>query len=290
MSAAIGKRWTSFAALFAGPFAWTMLFLVIPYLIMFAVSFWSRKFPLFVPDFQFDNYAQIFTQPQYAQVLWRTFKISSIVAICSVLLGYPIAYYLAFCIKSERWRMALYMAVIVPLWVSYLLRAYIWKTILGTTGVLNSFLVYTGLLSQPSDLFLYNQFAMIITLTYIFIPFVVMPVFASLEKIPRNLIEASHDLGEGPFATFTKVILPLSVSSIIAGMTLTFCLCFGDFVAPTLVGGPNGIMISNILQSQFGAALHWPLGAAISTVILIIVLTVLAISDRFERAGKINLG
>jgi spermidine/putrescine transport system permease protein len=290
MNAFKRRRWLSFAAIFAGPFAWTMTFLVIPYIIMFAVSFYSRKFPLFVPDFQFGNYAQIFTEPQYVQVLIRTLKIATAVAVSALALGYPIAYYLAFCIQSQRMKLALYMAVIVPLWVSYLLRAYIWKTILGTTGVLNSLLIYTGLLSKPSDLFLYNQFAMVITLTYIFIPFMVMPVYASLEKIPKQLIEASHDLGEGPFATFLKVILPLSAGSIIAGMTLTFCLCFGDFVAPTLVGGPDGIMIANILQTQFGAALNWPLGAAISTIIMIIVLTVLAISERFEQTGKVNLG
>jgi spermidine/putrescine transport system permease protein len=290
VNALLRRKWLSFAAIFAGPFAWTILFLVIPYLIMFAVSFWSRKFPLFVPDFQFGNYAQIFTEPQYVQVLIRTLKISSLVAVCAVALGYPIAYFLAFCIQSERMKLLLYMAVIVPLWVSYLLRAYIWKTLLGTSGVLNSFLISAGILDKPSDLFLYNQAAMIITLTYIFIPFVVMPVYASLEKIPKNLIEASHDLGEGPFATFTNVILPLSAGSIIAGMTLTFCLCFGDFVAPTLVGGPNGIMIANILQTQFGAALNWPLGAALSTIIMIIVLTVLAISERFENTGRVNLG
>lgn len=290
MNAFLKRRWMSFAVIFAGPFLWTLVFLVIPYLIMFAVSFYSRKFPLFVPDFQFGNYVQIFSEPQYVQVLYRTFKISALVALVSLALGYPIAYYLAFCIESERWKMAIYMAVIVPLWVSYLLRAYIWKTLLGTSGVLNSFLMSTGLISEPSDLFLYNQTAMVITLTYIFIPFMVMPIYAALEKIPRNLIEASHDLGEGPFQTFLKVILPLSVGGILAGATLTFCLCFGDFVAPTLVGGPDGIMISNILQSQFGASLNWPLGAAISTIILLIVLGVLALSDRLERTGRVNLG
>lgn len=290
MTTATNRKWLSFAAIFSTPLAWTTVFLIIPYIVMFAVSFWSRQFPLFVPDFQFGNYAQIFTEPQYVAVLWRTLKIATVVSLCALALGYPIAYYLAFCVESERMKTLLYMAVIVPLWVSYLLRAYVWKTILGTSGVLNSFLVYTRLLDSPSDLFLYNQFAMVITLTYIFVPFMVMPIYASLEKIPKQLIEASYDLGEGPFQTFLKVILPLSVGSIIAGMTLTFCLCFGDFVASTLVGGPNGIMIANILQSQFGAALNWPLGAALSAIIMIIVLTVLAISDRFERAGKVNLG
>jgi spermidine/putrescine transport system permease protein len=283
------RRWRFFLV-FSPPFLWTALFLIVPYAVMFAVSFYERQFPLFVPAFQFDNYVLIFSDRQYSLVLLRTLKIAIIVSAASLMLAYPVAYYLAFCIRSARIRMLLYMAVIVPLWVSYLLRAYIWKTILGTSGVLNSFLLSAGILSEPTDVFLYNQFSMAITLTYIFIPFMVMPIYASLEKIPASLIEASHDLGVGPFRTFLKVILPMSTNGIVAGLTLTFCLCFGDFVAASLVGGPNGAMVANVLQSQFGAALNWPLGAALSTVIMLIVLFVLFLSDRFERTERISLG
>ncbi len=271
------------------PVLWALIFLFIPYLIMFTYSFYLKKFPTFEPAFQFGNYAQLVTDAQYYQVLFRTAKISIMVGLFSVLLGYPFAYFLVFKIKSDRVRAMLYMAVIVPLWVSYLLRAYTWKTILGSEGILNSFLVWSGILDAPTDIFLYNQFSMVVTLTYIYVPFIVMPAYASLEKIPRSLIEASKDLGVRPLRTFWSITLPLSSPGIAAGMTIAFCLTFGDFIAPALVGGPNGFMIANVLTSQFGAALNWPLGAALSIVTLLIVLTIISLSDTLQRSGKLEL-
>lgn len=283
------RQRTGFWLLFTGPLAWTLLFMVIPYLVMAAISFWTRKFPLFVPDFQFGNYAQIFADPQYSSVLIRTTRIAAWVTVASALLGYPLAYFLVFVVRGQALRNLLYLAVIVPLWVSYLLRAYTWKIILGTNGALNSFLIWTGLIDQPLDAFLYNQLAMVITLTYIFIPFMVMPIYTALERIPRSLLEASEDLGIGPLGTFLRVILPLSAGGIIAGATMTFCLSFGDFVAPALVGGPNGTMVASTLQSLFGAALNWPLGSALAMVVLTIVLIVLQLSSRLDRAGRVSL-
>ena len=276
--------------LISGPLLWTLVFLFIPYLIMFSYSFYLTQFPLFIPAFQLGNYVQIFTEPQYYQVLLRTTKIAILVASSAVMLAYPLAYFLVFKIKSDRVRMVLYMAVIVPLWVSYLLRSYTWKTILGSEGVLNSFLVWVGILDKPTDIFLYNHFSMVVTLTYIFIPFMVMPIYTSLEKIPRNLVEASKDLGLGPIRTFLNVTLPLSMPGVIAGATFTYCLTFGDFIAPFLVGGPNGMMVANVITSQFGASMNWPLGAALSVIMLFVVLTIITVSDRFERAGRIDLG
>ena len=276
--------------LISGPLAWTLVFLFVPYLIMFSYSFYLTQFPFFIPAFQFGNYVQIFTEPQYYQVLLRTTKIAILVASSAVMLAYPLAYFLVFKIKSDRVRMVLYMAVIVPLWVSYLLRSYTWKTILGSEGVLNSFLVWIGILDKPTDIFLYNHFSMVVTLTYIFIPFMVMPIYTSLEKIPRNLVEASKDLGLGPIRTFLNVTLPLSMPGVIAGATFTYCLTFGDFIAPFLVGGPNGMMVANVITSQFGASMNWPLGAALSIIMLFVVLSIITISDRLERAGRIDLG
>jgi spermidine/putrescine transport system permease protein len=277
-------------ALAAGPVAWTTLFMFVPYAIMFTYSFYTKKFPVFVPDFQLGNYLTLFEDVQYRQVFVRTFRIAAAVSVASLLLAYPVAYCLVFKVASRRLRMIVYMAIIVPLWVSYLLRAYTWKTILGSQGVLNSFLIWAGILDEPSDLFLYSQLAIVITLVHIFIPFMFMPVFTALEKIPRSLLEASQDLGVGRLWTFLKVTLPLSMPGVVAGITFTFCLSFGDFIAPFLVGGPDGFMIANIVQSQFGTALNWPLGSAISIAILAIVLTVIALSDRIERAGRIDLG
>ena len=274
----------------SAPLLWMLAFLFIPYAVMFTYSFYSRQFPAIIPDFQFGNYLTLITDPQYYQVLLRTLKISVLVSLFALVIAYPLTYYLVFRIKSVRLRSILYIAVIVPLWVSYLLRAYTWKTILGSEGVLNSFLIWLGIISEPADIFLYSQFAMVIVLTYIYIPFLVMPVYVSLEKIPRNLIEASKDLGVGRWRTFWQVTLPLSVPGILAGMTFTFCLTMGDFVAPFLVGGPDGLMIANVVQSQFGTAFNWPLGSALSMVMLVIVLVIITASDRFERAGRLDLG
>lgn len=273
----------------SGPAAWMIMFLFIPYAVMFTYSFYSRQFPMIVPDFQLGNYLTLITDPQYYQVLLRTLKISLLVALLSAALAYPLTYFIVFKVRSAPIRLFLYFAVIVPLWVSYLLRAYTWKTILGSEGVLNSFLIWIGLLDEPAGLFLYSQFAMVIVLTYIYIPFVVMPLYTSLEKIPRNLIEASQDLGVQPFRTFLRVTLPLSLPGMLAGMTFAFCLTMGDFIAPFLVGGPDGLMIANVVQTQFGTAFNWPLGSALSMVMLAIVLFIISASDRFERAGRLDL-
>ncbi|MCB1447652.1 MAG: ABC transporter permease [Rhizobiaceae bacterium] len=278
-----------FAALFSMPLAWVILLLIVPYGIMISVSFWTRQFPLFYPDFQFGNYLQLFSDPQYTTVILRTLKIAALVTAGALFLGYPLAYFLVFTVRAGSLRNLLYMSVIVPLWVSYLLRAYTWKIILGTDGALNSLLVSLGIVDAPLDIFLYNQSAMVITLVYIFVPFMVMPLYTVLDNIPKRLIEASEDLGVGPFMTFWKVVLPLSLGGVIAGSTMTFCLAFGDFVAPVLVGGPDGTMVANLLQSQFGAALNWPLGSALATLILILVLILLQISSRLDRTGRINM-
>ncbi|MBU06075.1 MAG: spermidine/putrescine ABC transporter [Dehalococcoidales bacterium] len=276
--------------LISGPLLWVLAFLFVPYMIMFSYSFFILKYPTFVPAFQFGNYIQIFVDEQYYQVLFRTAKIAILVASSAVLLAFPLAYFLVFKIRSNRVRMILYMAVVIPLWVSYLLRAYTWKTILGSEGVLNSFLVWLGIVDQPTDIFLYNQFSMVLTLTYIFIPFMVMPIYSALEKIPLNLIEASKDMGVGPVRTFFSITLPLSMPGIIAGATFTFCLTFGDFIAPFLVGGPSGQMVANVITSQFGTSMNWPLGAALSIIMLVVVLTIITLSDRFEQAGRLDLG
>tara|TARA_R110002110_G_scaffold31590_3_gene111038 strand:- start:8995 stop:9861 length:867 start_codon:yes stop_codon:yes gene_type:complete len=283
---AISSRKLSSYLLLGIPILWIVVFMLVPYGVLLTYSFWIKKYPLFEPAFQLGNYITLFTDPQYAQVLMRTFKIAALVSIFSLLLSYPFAYFLVFRLKNNMVRVWLYMAVIAPLWVSYLLRAYTWKTILGNQGILNSFLMSVGITSEPSDIFLYNQFAMVLTLTYIFVPFMVMPIFTVLERIPRNLGEASFDLGVGPLRTFVKVTLPLSLPGIVAGFTLTFCLSFGDFIAPFLVGGPDGQLVANVIASQFGAALNWPLGSALSVIMLLIVLVIISLSDRVEQMGQ----
>jgi len=263
------------------PLLWVGLFLLVPYGLMFAHSFWLVQNGALVHQWNFSNYKELFTNPLYAEVLFRTMRIAGSVMVCSLLLGYPLAYYLSF--HSGARKELLYQLVIVPLWVSYLVRGYAWKTILGSDGVLNGFLQYLHITHAPVSFFLYSPFAVILTLTHIYTPFVFLPIYAALEHIPRPLVEASHDLGAGPFSTFFRVILPLSMPGLLAGATFAFVLSLGDFLAPLLVGGPSGTMIANIVQTLFGAVYDWPLGAAISVCILVITLLLLFLTERLEK-------
>jgi spermidine/putrescine transport system permease protein len=263
------------------PLLWVGLFLLLPYALMLAHSFWVVRDGLIVHEWNLQNYRTLATNPVYVEVLLRSMRIAASVTLCSLLLGYPLAYYLSFHAGARR--EILYQLVIVPLWVSYLVRGYAWKTILGSDGVLNGFLQYLHLTSAPVGFLLYSPFAVILMLTHIYTPFVFLPIYAALEHIPRRVVEASQDLGAGPFKTFLRVILPLSLPGLLAGATFAFVLSFGDFLAPLLVGGASGTMIANIVQSLFGAAYDWPLGAAISVCILLITVTLLFLTERLEK-------
>jgi len=265
----------------APPLLWVALFLLLPYALMFAHSFWLVRDGLIVHEWNLQNYAKLFQNPVYVAVLLRTMRIAASVTVLSLALGYPLAYYMSF--HAGPRKELLYQLVIVPLWVSYLVRGYAWKTILGSTGVLNGFLQYLHVTTEPVSFFLYSPFAVVLTLTHIYTPFVFLPLYASLEHIPRKLIEASHDLGAGPRVTFFRVILPLSLPGLLAGATFAFVLTLGDFLGPLLVGGPSSIMIANIVQSLFGTAYDWPLGAAISVCILVLTISLLFLTERLEK-------
>jgi len=263
------------------PLLWVGLFLLLPYALMFAHSFWLVRDGSLVHEWNLQNYAKLFHNPVYLEVLFRTMRIAASVTLFSLLLGYPLAYFMSF--EAGVRKELFYQLVIVPLWVSYLVRGYAWKTILGSDGVLNGFLQYFHVTKEPVGFFLYSPFAVVLMLTHIYTPFVFLPLYASLEHIPRNLIEASHDLGASPRATFFRVILPLSLPGLLAGATFAFVLTLGDFLGPLLVGGPSSIMIANIVQSLFGTAYDWPLGSAISVSILLLTISLLFVTERLEK-------
>jgi len=265
----------------APPLLWVGFFLLLPYALMFAHSFWAVRDGMLVNEWNLRNYQTLLSNPVYVGVLFRTMRIAASVTLFSLLLGYPLAYYLSF--HAGPRKELLYQLVIVPLWVSYLVRGYAWKTILGSDGVLNGFLQYLHISHEPVGYLLYSPFAVVLMLTHIYTPFVFLPIYAALEHIPRPLVEASQDLGASPRATFFRVILPLSMPGLLAGATFAFVLSLGDFLAPLLVGGPSGTMIANIVQSLFGAAYDWPLGASISVCILIITVSLLFMTERLEK-------
>ena len=264
------------------PLLWVALFLLGPYALLFCYSFWTvSPAQTIVHSWNLSNYRQLLTVPVYFETLLRSMWIAARVMLFALLLGYPLAYFLSFHAGARK--DLFYQLVIIPLWVSYLVRAYAWKTILGSDGVLNTLLQYLHLSKHPVEFLLYSPFAVVLTLTHIYTPFAFLPIYASLEHIPRNLVEASHDLGASPLQTFWRVILPLSIPGVLAGATFAFVLSLGDFLAPLLLGGPSGIMISNIVVSLFGAAYNWPLGAAISLCMLLLVVSLLFLSERLEK-------
>lgn len=263
------------------PLIWLSVFLFTPYVALFWNSFWKVDYGTIVHTFTWDNYINFFTNELYYGTLLKTLKIASLVTIFSVMLSYPLAYFINFKIKKNKQLM--YTLVIIPLWVSYLVRAYAWKIVLGQDGILNSLLISIGIIHKPLEVFLYSPYAVVLALTHIYTPWVLMSIYTSLEHIPRNLQEASKDLGAGRFRTFFQVILPLSLPGVIAGATFAFVLTMGDFLAPQLLGGTSSMMISNVVYSLFGVANNWPLGSTIGIVTLVLVLLILEVTHRLEK-------
>jgi spermidine/putrescine transport system permease protein len=219
------------------------------------------------------------------RLLWRSTIVSFQTSLWCILLSYPIAYYLVF--RAGARRMTLLTLIIIPAWTSYLLRILAWKLILGTEGVLNTFLLWVGWIEEPSPILLFSQTAVIVTLVYVWVPFVALPIFAALERMDKRLLEAASDLGSPPWYSFLRITLPLSLPGIIAGFLSVFIPTLGEYVTPLLVGGVNGIMYGNIIQDQFVRALNWPLGSLMSLVMLVALLPMFLL---FRRSDKVLQG
>ena len=261
---------------------WLLFFMVLPYTFILAQSFLETDmFGTVLYNFNLNSYTKIFTSELYYSTLLRTFGFAIIVAVLSIILSLPLAYYIAF--KAKKHKTLLYSIIVLPFWVSYIVRAYAWKIILGQTGILNSFLISIGLIDAPLEFLLYSDFATIVCLVYILTPFVAIPIYTSLEQIPKNLIEASKDLGANSWVTFCKVIFPLGLPGIISGGTFALVLTMGDFLAAFLLGGPQTLLISNIITNLFGTSNDRPLGSAVGIVILVLILILLEISGKFEK-------
>lgn len=265
----------------AAALLYTLVFIALPYAMITVFSFWEKDLYSIRPAFSLANYADAFGSDLYVRVIWNSITIATTVTFVAAILGYVLAYYLA--MYAQRWRNLLFFLLVVPLWTSFLLRAYIWTIILGREGILNAMLMDMGLIAEPTSLLLYNSFSICLALIYIFLPFVALPVYAALEKIPRSYIEASRDLGAPPIHTFLHVIFPLTIPALAAGATVVFCLSFGDFITPKLLGGSSNIMIANVIIGQFGAAFNWPFGSALAVVVLMVVFALLGLTSVIAR-------
>ena len=243
------------------------LFLAVPLAILFTLSFWEQDYVDIIPAFTADNYAKFFEREIYSLLLGRSILMSLCVATATILLAYPMAYCLAFRIK--RAKIMWLILITVPFWTSFLLRVFAWKITLGYQGVINQGLINLGFIEEPLQFLLYNPIAVVITLTHAWAAFAILPIYVSLEKIDRSLLEAATDLGDGPIARFIGITLPLSLPGVIAAFLFVFIPTVGDYVTPTLVGGIDGIMIGNIIQTMFGRGNNWPFGAALAIISMI---------------------
>ena len=244
------------------------LLVAAPLVILVLYSFWTQTYVDIDRTATLDNYRDAVSDPLVRYLMLRSVAIAGCVTIATVLLAYPIAYFIAF--RTEKKTLWL-LLITIPFWSSYLLRVFSWKLILGFNGVLNSALLSLGLISEPLTFLLYNEFAVVLTLAHAWAPFAILPIYVSLQKIDRSLLEAATDLGASPLESFIRVTLPLTVPGIIAASLIIFIPTVGDYVTPSLVGGSDGKMIANLIQVQFGAANDWPLGATYSLIAMLFV-------------------
>jgi len=264
-----------------------VLFLAVPLGILFTLSFWTQTYIELDRSFTPANYLAFFDRLIYSLLLGKSILISLAVALTTVLLAYPMAYFLAF--RVQRAKLLWLILITIPFWTSYLLRIFSWKITLGYKGVINSGLISLGLIDEPLQFLLYNSFSVVITLAHAWAAFAILPIYVSLEKIDRSLLEAATDLGDGPVARFLGVTLPLSMPGVIAAFLFVFIPTVGDYVTPRLVGGTGGIMIGNIIQSMFGKANNWPMGAALAVISMVtigaLVLVFLWLMGRLRRVS-----
>jgi spermidine/putrescine transport system permease protein len=258
------------AALAAPPFAYALLLLAFPLTAIVLISFWTQDFLALDTTFTLANYREIWSEPIYTALLGRSLFVSAVVTLVTVLLAYPVAYFVSFHVPPERKALWLFL-ITIPFWTSYLIRVFLWRVILGYNGVVNTALLEVGLIDEPLTFILYNLNSVIITLAHAYAVFAILPIYVALEKIDRSLLEAAQDLGENRFTTFLRVTLPLSVPGIIGAILIVFIPVIGDYITPELMGGPGGRLISNMIQIQFLQVNNAPMGSALSLVTMLAV-------------------
>ena len=265
------------SALILPGMGWLLFFFAGPLIIIVIISFATRgPYGKIIYDFTAVNYSNAFDR-LYVPAFWRTLWIAAATTLLSIVVSYPVAYYIALR-ASDRWKRVLLMLTVVPFWTSFLIRTYAWVLLLRTEGVINTLLVKTGLVGEPLKL-LYSDFAVLVGQVYGELPFMILPLYVALERLDKRLLEASQDLGANRAATFVRVTLPLSRSGLVAGSVLVFIPSLGAFITPDLLGGAKSVMLGNLIQNQF-SQLNQPFGSAISLILMVAVLVLLMIAVR----------
>ena len=278
-------------ALLGLPVAWLVVFFVVPITIVAAYSF--DVYSLFPGKhgFTLAAWRAFLHSSVYLGLFWKSVKMSLIVSALVVGLAYPVAYYLA--LSGTKRKYVLLLVLIAPFLTSYLLRVLAWKVILGNQGVLNSFLVWVGARSpdHPISQLLYSRFAVMLVLTYVWVPFVALPIFVSLESLDRRLLEAACDLGASRWQAFRRVTLPLSLPGVIAGFLFVFIPTVGEFVTPSLVGGTSGYMYGNQISDLFSTGFpDWETGSVLALFLLLVVALLTAVFARFLQVRQVTAG
>ncbi|WP_374302961.1 ABC transporter permease [Paracoccus sp. (in: a-proteobacteria)] len=272
--------------LIALPFLYALLILAAPLLTILTYSFLTDGYLEVVRDFTWANYVQVWTDPIVRTVMLRSLMVSALVTLVTVLLAFPVAYYVSFLVRPEKKSLWLFL-ITIPFWTSYLIRVFLWKVILGYNGVINSSLTGLGIIDEPLTFILYNVNSIVITLAHAYAPFAILPIFVALEKIDRSLLEAGRDLGESRAMTFWRVTLPLAMPGVLAAVLIVFIPTIGDYVTPELIGGGKIPMIANLIQVQMLALDNRPLGSALAVTAMAIVALVsivfLLINRRFLK-------
>jgi spermidine/putrescine transport system permease protein len=275
-----GRRPLAIAGL-APIILWQIVFFVCPMALLAVYSFWR------LIDYKIDytptlyNYRDLFSNPLLFNALLLSLQVAVAVTIVCGVLAYPIAYFIAK--KAGRWRVLLLILVIVPFWTSFILRAYAWKLLLGERGFINSGLSLLGLIDQPIQYLLYSPIATSIGLIYAFLPFYILPLYTSIDKVQDSWLAAAQDLGATPARTFFEVTFPLCIPGLVVGAVFTFIFAVGDYVIPQLLGGGKSLLIAQAIVLEFETSQNWPGGAALSMVLLVIILVILIAMLRWIR-------
>lgn len=255
------------------PFLYALLVLAAPVGMVVVLSFWTQDYLDLIREFTWANYIEVWTKPIYQALMMRSLKIAFLVTALTIVIAFPVAYYMSFAVP-DRYKPVWIFLITLPFWTSYLMRIFLWKIILGYNGVINGSLTGAGLITEPLQFILYNQFAVVITLVHAWVSFAILPIFVAMEKIDRSLLEAARDLGDSRWQAFRRVTLQLAMPGVAAAALIVFIPVIGDYVTPRLVGGPDGLMIANMIELQFKKANNAPLGSAMALSAMLMVTSV----------------
>lgn len=263
---------------------WLLIFFIIPLIIVLVYSFLERgTYGGVTWEFTLKNYQRL-ANDLYLNIFWRSLGLASLTTLICLIIGYPLAFFIA--TSSTRWRNLLLFLVIIPFWTNFLVRTYAWMIILRSEGMINTILQSLNLIQEPLNL-LFTPFAVIVGLIYGYLPFMILPLYATIERLNFSLVEAAQDLGANQIRTFFRIILPLTLPGIIAGSILVFIPALGAFITPDILGGAKTVMVGNLIQNQFLQARDWPFGSALSMGLMVLVLIPVMIYFRSSNTDSL---